>query len=167
MVDKTNIALLYELLQPLKETTQDLRYHPEGNVFEHSIQCFKAACRDTSDIDLIIAALMHDVGKQENSLGHDKIGVNILADHCTAKTLLLVEQHMRFKAYLSGEMRKKQKIFYFHNHPWLPEMVALNRFDNAARKPIQTRITLDDIYSILARKADAHFTHRKDHEGEE
>jgi len=76
-------------LAALKVTPQDPEWHPEGDVFEHSMQAFDAAaaikCDTTYEqLTLVYAALCHDLGKavtteflkgRYRSFKHDAEGV--------------------------------------------------------------------------------------------
>jgi HD superfamily phosphodiesterase len=68
------IQSLYDLLEPCKEVMGHPEYHPEGTVWTHSFQTLRLALKETDDTDLILAAFMHDVGKQLNKLGHEYEG---------------------------------------------------------------------------------------------
>lgn len=86
-----DIGRLKEILPELADTInikQDHRWHPEGDVFEHSMQSLDAAAQLAYDNDqeklvLLYAALCHDLGKvstttQDNkgihSYGHAEVG---------------------------------------------------------------------------------------------
>ena len=128
---------LFTILEQCQGVKQKGDYHPEGDVFTHSLQTLYCAFRETIDTDLILAAMMHDVGKIENSLGHEKIGVNMLKPYLSVKSLWLIENHMRIWYYLLGNMRKLSKVKTLVEHPWLSELVQLARFDKMGRNPEQ------------------------------
>ena len=126
---------LFWVLEENKGIEQHKLYHPEGDVFNHSLQSVYVAFRETIDTDLILAALLHDVGKACNKLGHDNIAVEMLNCHCSPKTLWLIENHMRIWYFLSGDMHKLSKVKELIGHPWISELIHLARIDKAARNP--------------------------------
>jgi predicted HD phosphohydrolase len=126
---------IFDILENCRGVEQMDEHHPEGDVFTHSLQCYWWACRESKDTDLILAALLHDVGKAVISKGHEKEGLGLLDDLVSAKTLWLIQHHMRFWTYIKGEMRKLGKCLEIANHPWLPELVQLARWDKLARNP--------------------------------
>ncbi len=88
------IGRLKEVLPELYDTIgvqQDLRWHPEGDVFEHTMQTIDAAARVQYEnkedrLRLLLAALCHDLGKvstttndgeKVKSYGHDLEGVEL------------------------------------------------------------------------------------------
>lgn len=125
---------LFDILEGCKNITQLKEYHPEGDVFVHSIQCLYYSFRETIDTDLIIAAGWHDIGKKIMSNGHDKEAVEILKPLVSTKTLWLIENHMRIWYFILGEMNKLSKVKELINHPWIPELIHLARLDKKARK---------------------------------
>ncbi len=116
-----SIGRLAEILPELAATIgcqQEHDWHPEGDVFEHSMQALDAAARVTYDdttTELILryAALCHDIGKvtttrfidgRLRSWGHDEAGVPLtktLLSRITRKkeviasVVKLVKYHMR------------------------------------------------------------------------
>ena len=150
------------LLEPCKLIEQHKIYHPEGNVWIHSFQCLKHALRETNDISLIVATWCHDIGKSINKLGHEK---EVCSTYFTAKSLWLIRNHMRIHYYLSGEMHKLSKIKEIVEHPWLPQLIQLIRFDNLGRKPnYKFEIKPKDLLDILNEKAKFHFMKENNHE---
>lgn len=64
------------LLQPLERVKQDARYHPEGDALYHSLQVFELAREARAwDEELILAALLHDVGKAIDPADHVSAGL--------------------------------------------------------------------------------------------
>lgn len=138
------LSPVFDLLEKCDGIEQDAKYHPERDVLEHSIQTFNWARRESFDLDLIIAALCHDIGKSFDKRTHATVGGILLAPHVSTKSLWLVKNHMRFWNYIEGKMRKITKVRAFHGHPWFPDLVQLARFDKAGRDP--------DIVSVFDRQ---------------
>jgi predicted HD phosphohydrolase len=126
---------IFYILELTKGIPQDENYHPEGDVFTHSLQTYYHAIRESDDTDLILAALLHDVGKALGLEGHDHEGGNMIKDYVSAKTRWLVEQHMRVWTLLKGEMKRPGKVKALSLSPWFTELVLLARWDKMARNP--------------------------------
>lgn len=126
---------LFELLENTRGITQKVENHPEGDVLTHSLQTLSHAFRESKDTDLILASMLHDVGKKENILMHAKIGAKWLEGIVGPKTVWLVRNHLRIVNYLDGSMNKLSKCLTLANHPWLPELIQLRRWDNKGRNP--------------------------------
>ena len=81
-------SVLQKRIHNLKNIKQRKDYHPEGNVLKHTIYAVERALK-TSDIDLAIAAMLHDVGKDETAgihpekghethWGHEKVSAKLI-----------------------------------------------------------------------------------------
>lgn len=112
-------------------------YHPEGSVLNHLLQTFRCAMRESTDHDLVLAALLHDIGKAEDKLRHVQIAVTWLDGIVPQKTLWLIENHMRVWYLLLGDMKKRSKVLALYQHQWLPDLIMLARWDKMGRKPNQ------------------------------
>jgi predicted HD phosphohydrolase len=149
---------LFYLMEQTKHITSNKKYHPEASVLEHLLQCTDIAFKETDDTDLIIAAMVHDVGKIDGEIDHDKQSAFLIKDYVSAKTFFLVENHMRVKKYLNGEMKKKSKCDFIINHPLINELVQLCRFDLMARNPNKkTNFDQAKIIERLNKKTELHF----------
>lgn len=124
-----------DILEKCKGIKQEEKYHPEEDVLEHCLQTFNCACKETDDIDLILAALFHDVGKLIGKHGHENYSVDLLEIHLTPKTIWLIKNHMKIRLYLRGELKKLSKVKELIEHPWFIELVQLSRFDKMGRNP--------------------------------
>jgi predicted HD phosphohydrolase len=150
---------LFNMLEECEGVEQKDTHHPEGNVFVHSLQVLKWAFKESTDTDLILAAMLHDVGKVEKSNGHENIAVEMLTGLVSVKTLWLIEQHMRIWYLILGQMKKYKKVQDLVNHPWLPELVLLARWDKRGRNPNTKNIKYDkqNIMDRLNKCVELHF----------
>src|SRR5205085_9925555 len=75
------------LLLPLEKVRGPARYHPEGDVLYHSLQVFELArdCR-AYDVEFLLAALLHDVGKGLDPYNHVEAGLEALDGLITERT---------------------------------------------------------------------------------
>lgn len=87
---------------------------------EHSLQAATRALRDGADDELIVAALIHDVGDELAPYNHAEVGAAILRPYVRAEVTWIVEQHGLFQSYYyahhSGGNRHGRDRFI--DHPW-------------------------------------------------
>lgn len=144
LLDST--GLLHEVLpeiEAMKGVEQPPQFHPEGDVWVHTLLLLEMLPKPTSKT-LAWGALLHDVGKPPTFRvapdrirfdGHVEVGVAMAADICrrlrfsneeTEQIKLLVENHMRF----ADVMRMKQSTLKrFMRLPKFDEHLALHRID--------------------------------------
>jgi hypothetical protein len=117
-------------------------YHPEGDVFNHLMQTYFWGLRESNDTDLILAALLHDVGKACLELDHVTQSVEMIRPYVSPKTEWLVSQHMRVWALIKGDMKRPGKVKTLVSHVWFADLVLLARWDHMARNP-RKKVTYD------------------------
>lgn len=113
-------------------------YHPETDVMEHQLQCFHHALRETYDMELVVAALIHDVGKAIDQLGHEEVGAGMIENYVSPKVHFLVENHTRIRYFYEGKIVRLQKAIDIAEHPFFRELVILSRFDKLGRRAHKT-----------------------------
>jgi putative nucleotidyltransferase with HDIG domain len=116
----------------LKKYDQRRDKHPEGNVLKHTIAVTNRALK-TGDIDFALAALFHDIGKDETAGIHPKHGyiTHWGHEHVSAKLVKkygkwiksmggnvldiywIVKQHMRMKVFDKMRWEKQEKMKKF------------------------------------------------------
>jgi len=147
LLDET--SLLKEVLpeiSAMKGVQQPPEFHPEGNVFVHTLLLLEnlpEPCPST----LAWGALLHDVGKPATFRvapdrirfdGHVEVGVKMaeevcerlrFSNHDTTQVLALVDNHMRFGHVTRMKESTLQK---FLRLPGFDEHLALHRADSLA-----------------------------------
>ena len=144
LLDQTN--LLEQVLPEIKKmqgVAQPPQYHPEGDVWIHTLMLLEglpAGCSKT----LALGALLHDVGKPPTFRvapdrirfdGHAEIGTKMAAEICrrfrlsnddTDQVLSLVANHMRF-----GDVQrmKDSTLKRFFRLPQFEQHLELHRLD--------------------------------------
>ena len=144
LLDTTGLlAQVLPEVAKMKGVEQPPQYHPEGDVWVHTLlllEALPAGCPAA----LAWAALLHDVGKPATFRiapdrirfdGHGEVGGRIAAEICrrlrfpnheTEQILLLIANHMRF-----AEVRKMKEstLKRFFRLPHFDQHLALHRLD--------------------------------------
>ena len=144
LLDETGLLneVLPEVAQ-MKGVEQPPQYHPEGDVWVHTLtllEQLEPGCSET----LAWGALLHDVGKPPTFRrapdrirfdGHVEIGVAMGAEICrrfrfsneeTRQVLALIENHMRF---MDAQRMKASTLKRFFRLERFEEHLALHRMD--------------------------------------
>jgi predicted nucleotidyltransferase len=126
--------LYLSLLKPLEKAKQNPKFHPEGDALYHSLQVFELALQERSfDIEFLLAALLHDVGKGVDPHDHVASGLEALEGSITPRTRWLIEHHMEAHQYRDGSLggRAKRRLA---EHPDLEDLLFLSELDQAGRE---------------------------------
>jgi len=139
-------GLLHEVLpeiEKMKGVAQPPQYHPEGDVWIHTLMLLEQL-EPNCPMTLAWGALLHDVGKPPTYReapdrirfdGHVEVGVAMAADICrrfrfsneeTRQILELVDNHMRFADAPRMKASTLKRFFRLSN---FPEHLALHRMD--------------------------------------
>jgi tRNA nucleotidyltransferase/poly(A) polymerase len=149
---------LLELVLPevaaCKGVPQPEEYHPEGDVYTHTLLALKIADGFMEDPLVKLALLLHDIGKREaleknqgeNAAGHDAIGARMAGEICkrlrlsnaeTELAVFLVKEHQRIGhfpemgrgkqvRFLKAYEDPSQPLSAFETrYPWFAKLVQL------------------------------------------
>lgn len=85
------------------------------------------------DIEFLLAALLHDIGKVKGSKNHAETGAMMVTDLVSERTEFLIAHHMDLFEKEKGEFGKKrfQKI---EKSGCLGDLLALRNFDDMGRR---------------------------------
>jgi predicted HD phosphohydrolase len=86
------------ILSSLKRLSVSLGGYPVTRL-EHSLQAATRARKDGADDELIVAALIHDVGDELAPYNHAEIAAAIIRPYVRPKVTWIVEQHGLFQSY--------------------------------------------------------------------
>jgi predicted HD phosphohydrolase len=87
---------------------------------EHSLQTATRAKRDGADEELVVAALIHDIGDDLAPYNHAEVAAALLRPYVRPEVTWIVEQHGLFQSYyyahhLGGNRHGRER---FHDHRW-------------------------------------------------
>ncbi len=107
------------ILASLERLSGSLGGYPVTRL-EHSLQAATRARRDGADDELVVAALIHDVGDELAPLNHAQIAAAIIRPYVRPQVTWIVEQHGLFQSYyfahhLGGNRDGRER---FRGHPW-------------------------------------------------
>ena len=145
MDDLGMLLLIFPELAAAKGCEQPENYHPEGDVFVHSLLTVEKL-GPCPDFALALAALLHDIGKPEasrpagpkNFPEHERFGREIAGDICrrlrlsrqeTDRVCWLIHRHLYFRE--AGKMRDSTLKRLFAE-PGFEELCELARADSLA-----------------------------------
>ncbi len=91
-------GLAEHILAALRKLDHTLAGYPVSRL-GHSLQAATRALRDRADDELVLAALVHDVGDELAPYNHAEIAAGILRPYVRPEVTWIVEQHGLFQNY--------------------------------------------------------------------
>ncbi len=112
-------ALPDRILTALQLLKNSLGGYPVSRL-DHSLQVATRAAKDGADDELVVAALIHDIGDDLSPHNHPEIAAAILRPYVRPEVTWIVEQHGLFQSYyyahhLGGNRDGREM---FRGHPW-------------------------------------------------
>jgi predicted HD phosphohydrolase len=117
-------SLADRVLESLTKLDHSLYGYPVSRL-EHSLQVATRAMRDGADEEMIVAALIHDVGDELAPYNHAEFAAAILRPYVRAQVTWVVAQHGLFQTYyyvhhFGGDRHARDRL---RDHPWYEECV--------------------------------------------
>ena len=113
------VNLADRVLENLRKLDHSLEGYPVSRL-GHSLQAATRAARDGADEELIVAALLHDMGDELAPYNHAEVAAAILRPYVRAEVTWIVAQHGLFQNYyyvhhLGGDRNARER---YREHPW-------------------------------------------------
>jgi tRNA nucleotidyltransferase/poly(A) polymerase len=145
----------------LKNFGQRADKHPEGNVLKHTIVVVNRSIKE-DDIDIAIAAMFHDIGKDETAgihpkkghithFGHEKVSASLVKKYKKfiesvggnpANVFYIVKNHMRYKQLSVMTPKKVNKLKSFRAFDKLGKFSKHDRSGLDENKATRTKFSL-------------------------
>jgi len=135
--EKINVDLVDRVLTHLKLLDVDWGGY-RINRYQHSLQSATRAYNDGADDEMIVAALLHDIGDIISPYNHGELAAAILKPYVSERIHWIVANHATFQGYyynhhLGGDRNVRNR---FKDHPWYDDCVYFCRhYDQNAFDP--------------------------------
>ena len=130
----------------------NLKHHPEGGAFEHTLYALEHSMNAT--FEELVAILLHDIGKARTKVGltyrgHAGEGVIIASDILkrlkfskddTKRILFCIENHM--KMHVISDMRKAKRYALYDN-PYFNSLLTVHVADSHGRDNMSKFVAMD------------------------
>ena len=119
---------------------------------EHSLQTATRAFNDKANEEMVIAALLHDIGDELAPLNHSEYAASVLKPFISEKTYWIIEKHGDFQMYyyahhLGGDRNQRDK---YKGHKYYDD--ALNfceKWDQKSFDPNFKSLSLKDFEPLI------------------
>jgi predicted HD phosphohydrolase len=124
---------------------------------EHSLQSATRAYRDGADNEMVVAALLHDIGDLLAPHNHSEMAAAVLRPYVSERTYWVVKQHGLFQSYyyahhMGGDRNARDRYI---DHPWYRDAVDFcHRWDQPSFDPEYDTLSLDFFEPMVRRVFD-------------
>ena len=121
---------------------------------EHSLQSATRALRAGENEEMIVAALLHDIGDELAPMNHSEYAAAILKPYVSEKTHWIVQKHGEFQAYyyahhLGGDRNKRDK---YKDHQYYQATIDFcEKYDQGSFDPNYQSLPLEHFAPMLRR----------------
>ena len=126
---------------------------------EHSLQTATRAFNDKASEEMVVAALLHDIGDELAPLNHGEYAATVLKPYVSEKTHWIIEKHGEFQMYyyahhLGGNRNQRDK---YKEHKYYADTLNFcEKWDQASFDPEYKSLTLKEfepmVRKIFSRK---------------
>ena len=121
---------------------------------EHSLQSATRAYRDGAEEEMVVAALLHDVGDLLAPENHSEMAAAVLRPYVSERTYWIVRHHGLFQSYYFAHFRggDRNARDRFKDHPWYQDAVDFcHRWDQPSFDPAYESLDLEFFEPMVQR----------------
>ncbi len=121
---------------------------------EHSLQTASRAYRDNASEEMVVAALLHDIGDEIAPLNHSELAASVIRPFVSEKTTWIIEKHGLFQTYYYNHHYGKDKNLRnkFAGHKYYKNTIDFcNNWDQASFDPNYKTIPLSEFIPMVGR----------------
>ena len=121
---------------------------------EHSLQSATRAYRDGAEEEMVVAALLHDIGDLLAPHNHSEMAAAVLKPYVSERTYWVVRQHGLFQSYYyahhtGGDRNARDRYI---DHPWYQDAVDFcHRWDQSSFDPEYDSLPLEFFEPMVRR----------------
>lgn len=121
---------------------------------EHSLQAATRAYRDGADEEIVVAALLHDIGDLLAPHNHSEVAAAVLRPYVSERTYWVVRNHGLFQSYyyahhMGGDRNARDRYI---DHPWYQDAVDFcHRWDQSSFDPEYESLPLEFFEPMVRR----------------
>jgi predicted HD phosphohydrolase len=147
------VGLPDRILAALRRLDHSLEGYPVSRL-GHSLQVATRALADGADEELVVGALIHDIGDELAPYNHAEVAAGILRPYVRPEVTWIVEQHGLFQTYyyahhMGGDRYARDRL---KDHPWFDACASFcERWDQASFDPDYATKPLEDFEPVLRR----------------
>ena len=133
------------ILKFLSNLTETLEGYQVSRL-EHSLQSATRAYKDGESEEMVVAALLHDIGDELAPMNHSEYAASILKPYVTEKTHWIIEKHGVFQMYyyahhLGGDRNKRDQ---YKNHKYYQDTINFcEKYDQNSFDPDYESLPLE------------------------
>ena len=141
------------ILKYMSGLTKTLEGYPISRL-EHSLQSATKALKAGQDEEMIVAALLHDIGDELAPMNHSEYAAAILKPYVSEKTHWIVERHGEFQAFyyahhLGGDRNKREK---YKDHKYYQATIDFcEKYDQSCFDPNYKSLPLEHFEPMVKR----------------
>ncbi len=141
------------ILKYMSGLTKTLEGYPVSRL-EHSLQSATKALKAGEDEEMIVAALLHDIGDELAPMNHSEYAAAILKPYVSEKTHWIVERHGEFQAFyyahhLGGDRNKREK---YKDHKYYQATIDFcEKYDQGCFDPNYKSLPLEHFEPMVRR----------------
>jgi predicted HD phosphohydrolase len=162
LLDQSERECALQLPERVLAAMRDLDHSVEGypvSRLEHSLQTATRARRDGADDELVLAALIHDMGDLLAPYNHAELAAAVIRPYVREQVSWIVEQHGLFQTYyyvhhLGGDRHMRERL---RGHRWYDACAGFcEQYDQSSFDPKYPSLPLAEfeplVHEIFSRK---------------